>query len=107
MAGSLEGESDMAENPTRVVLYSYLKGEAEAALDFRWDPADGVTIIALDPDLEWRIREYHERGTPLDAEQRSVRVSEGPEFMRALLQPSNSTYYQFVDESGHESSWPQ
>jgi hypothetical protein len=85
--------------PTRVVLYSYASGTAEAVAEFRWSTESGVSLTVFDPVQGRLAQDYYDRGAPFDAERRAVVPSEGPTFMRALVQPSRSTYSRFVDES--------
>jgi hypothetical protein len=66
---------------------------------FRWSPRDGVTLELLDAEWSRVARGYFERGVELLGERRMVLPSEGPLFMRALLQPFRMTYYTLRDES--------
>jgi hypothetical protein len=85
--------------PTRVTLYANTTEGRRAAATFRWNPHQGVTLEVLDPTWSQLAKRYYEQGAPYDAEMRPVKPAEGETFMRALLQPSRMTYYQFVDES--------
>lgn len=90
--------------PTRVVLYSFLTGARTPVAEFRYDTTAGVTLTVFDREHGGSVAEdFYQRGAPLDAEQRAVSRSEGPVFMRALLQPANMSYYSFVDESAIET----
>jgi hypothetical protein len=88
-----------ARTPTRVVQYAYVTGRPQAAAEFRWSPETGVTLTVIDPVEGEIARGYYERGVPFEAERRLVSASEGPAFMRALIQPSRSSFTRFVDES--------
>jgi hypothetical protein len=92
--------------PTKVVLYSYASGSGQPAAEFRWSPADGVTLRVLDPDWGSLAERYLADGIYLRAEERTVLPAEGEAFMRALVQPSRSTYSQLVDESGADPDAP-
>jgi hypothetical protein len=87
------------KTPALVTLYAQTPEGRKAAARFRWDPAVGVSLEIVDPKWGQLARRYFERGAPYDAEMRPVTPAEGETFMRALLQPSRMTYYQFVDES--------
>jgi hypothetical protein len=91
--------SDETEAPTRVVQYSYATGRPEAAAEFRWSPESGVRLTVIDPVEGEIAQRYFENGLPFEAERRLVAPSEGPVFMRALVQPSRSSFTRFVDES--------
>ena len=85
--------------PTRVVLYSIAKGTPQAAAEFRWSPDSGVTLTIMDPVEGVIAQRCYEEGVPFEAERRRVLPREGATFMRALMQPSRSSYTQFRDES--------
>jgi hypothetical protein len=85
--------------PTRVALYSHASGEPRRIAEFRWNPEAGVTLDILDPQWSRLARQYYEHGVELGPEARMVLPSEGPTFMRALLQPFRMSYYSLVDES--------
>lgn len=89
--------------PTRVVLYSYASGAAEEAAEFRWAPGSGVSLTVVHPEWGALAQRYYDDGAPFDAERRTVPRSEAETFMRALVQPRNATYAQFVDESPHHA----
>lgn len=92
--------SEATGTPTRVVLYSYAKAaRPEAAAEFRWSPESGVTLHVIDPVEGEIARRYFEQGLFFEAENRIVPASEATAFMQALVQPSRSSYSQFVDES--------
>ena len=89
----------MTRVPTRVVLYSYASGAPLRAAEFRWSAADGVTLDVDDPEWGSVAERYLADGVFFNTEDRRVQASEGEAFMRALVQPSQSTYVRFVDES--------
>ena len=85
--------------PTRVLLYAYAHSEEHPVAEFRWSPESGVTMTVLDPAWARLAEEYFTGGVPLAEEERAVPAAEGEAFMRALLQPTQMTYYAFVDAS--------
>jgi hypothetical protein len=91
--------NETGRTPTRVVLYSYAKGTPQAAAEFRWSPDSGVTLTIIEPDEGMIAQRCYERGVAFDAERRLVLPSEGATFMRALVQPSISSYTRFLDMS--------
>jgi hypothetical protein len=91
--------TDETRTPTRVVQYSYATGRPQAAAEFRWSPESGVSLTVIDPVEGEIAQRYYEKGLPFEAERRLVAPSEGPVFMRALVQPSRSSFTRFVDES--------
>jgi hypothetical protein len=93
-----------APTPTRVVLYSYASGRPQAVAEFRRSPQSGVSLNLIDPVQGSLAQEYYERGVPYDAERRLVTRDEPATFMQALVQPQQSTYSRFVDESAATSS---
>jgi hypothetical protein len=90
--------------PTRVLLYAYAASEEHPVAEFRWSPESGVTLTVLDPAWGRLAEEYLARGVPFAEEERAVPAAEGEAFMRALLQPSQLTYYGFVDASGQPAA---
>jgi hypothetical protein len=89
----------MTRVPTRVVLYSYASGLPRRAAEFRWSEADGVTLDIADPEWGSIAERYLAEGVYFNAEERRVHASEGEAFMLALVQPSQSTYVGFIDQS--------
>lgn len=89
--------------PTRVVLYSFATGRGRPAAEFRWSPQNGVTLTVIDPVEGELARHYYDKGIGYNAEQRNVSRSEGATFMRALVQPSISSYTRFYDQSKAEA----
>ncbi|NNH71863.1 hypothetical protein HLB23_18710 [Nocardia uniformis] len=84
--------------PTRIALYSYARDlRPEKVAEFTWSPADGVALTVLDAEWGALAWEYFTTGIP--AATGPIPASSGQTFMRALLRPSRSTYYRFVDES--------
>ena len=87
-------------SPTRVVLYTLLSGDWLPGAEFHCSPEDGVTLVVHDPKRGGSIaQKYYDRGIGNDAERRLVTRDEPEMFMRTLLQPSQSTFYRWVDES--------
>lgn len=88
--------------PTRVVMYSILAGEPgepTPIAEFRWSPESGVTLIELDQRWARAARNIYENGADSYSEERMVPRTEGPAFMRTLIQPTRTTYYGFSDKS--------
>ena len=85
--------------PTQVALYANATDPPRRVAVYRWSPADGVTMELLDEEWSNVARRYYEKGVDLPMERRMVLPSEGPLFMRALLQPFRMTYYPLLDES--------
>jgi hypothetical protein len=82
-----------------VALYSYASGSPARAAEFRWSAADGVTLTVFDREWGALAERYMAEGIGSDALRRPVLPREGATFMRTLVQPTRSTYLQFVDES--------
>jgi hypothetical protein len=80
-------------------LYSYASGSAARAAEFRWSAADGVTLTVFDPEWGAIAERYMAEGIASHAMRRPVLPLDGENFMRTLVQPSQSTYVRFVDES--------
>jgi len=85
--------------PTQVALWANATDPPRRVAVYRWSPADGVTMELLDEEWSKVAKQYFERGVDLPRERRLVHPSEGPLFMRALLQPFRMTYYTLRDES--------
>lgn len=89
--------------PTRVVLYSMVAGEPgkpTPIAEFHWSPEGGVTLVELNPNWTLVARELYSHGVESYRKGRVVHRSEGPEFMRSLLDSMrNSTYYGIMDKS--------
>lgn len=85
--------------PARVALYANNTGEPRRVAVFHWSPRTGVTFEILDPEWGELARVYYTEGVELPREQRMAKPSEGPVFMRALLQPFRMSYYSLRDES--------
>lgn len=90
--------------PTRVVLVSIASGRPLEVAEFRWSPDSGVTLTIMDPVQGEHAQRYYEQGLPFDAERRLVFPSEGATFMRALVQPSSSSYERFLDKSEQDKA---
>jgi hypothetical protein len=84
--------------PTRVVLYARASGGPKAAAEFRLT-GGRVTLHVLDEQWAGVARQYQERGVPSDSQRRAVPVKEAGAFMRALVEPRRSSYFEWVDES--------
>jgi len=85
--------------PTRVVLYTWGPGDRVPAAEFRYSPDEGVSLTIINPNWSRFAKELYEEGIMVPAERTLVMRTAGPDFMRALLQPWNMSYYAFVDES--------
>lgn len=85
--------------PTQVALYAYAPDPPRRVAVFRWSPEEGVTMELLDQESSRVALSYYENGIDLHRERRLVKPSEGPVFMRALLQPFRMSYYGLRDES--------
>jgi hypothetical protein len=85
--------------PTRIVLYALATGRPEPVAVLRWRPGSDITLDVIDPVEGSVAQQYFDRGIVLAAERRLVQRSEPEAFMRALVQPHQSTYSRFVDES--------
>ncbi|QIS08990.1 hypothetical protein [Nocardia arthritidis] len=95
---------NIPSTPTRVSLYCSAKDLVpHKVAEFDWDPATGVSLTVLDTEWARLAEEYYVNGIRSLAEQQLVRPDEPEVFMRALVQPSRLTYYQFVDESANPS----
>ncbi|MET8650198.1 MULTISPECIES: hypothetical protein [Nocardia] len=87
-------------SPSRVVLYSYAKDlRPHRVAEFTCTDDGGVTLTVVDDEWGGLAREYYRDGVLSRHDRRVVLPAEGAPFMRALLQPSRSTYYRFADES--------
>jgi len=89
--------------PTLVSLYAWGKAGKVRIAEFRWTPADGVTLTVLNPRRRAYAEDLYKNGVMLVREERLVTREDGPEFMRALRGLPNSSYYALVDESPMES----
>lgn len=85
--------------PTQVALYTNATDPPRRIAVFHWSPDRGVTLELLDSEWERIPTRYYERGVELQGQRRNVLPSEGPLFMRALLQPFRRSYYTLRDES--------
>ena len=87
------------KTPNLIRYYFWGSGEPVCIAEFRLNTDGQVVLTVLDPAAEYVAREYYDHGLEWVSERRTVFPSDGPDFMRALLQPFRTTYYQFVDES--------
>ncbi|TDV51005.1 hypothetical protein [Actinophytocola oryzae] len=85
--------------PTQVALYTNATDPPRRVAVYRFTESSGVTMELLDPEWSKVAKQYYERGVDLPKERRMVLPSEGPLYMRALLQPFRTTYYTLRDES--------
>lgn len=86
--------------PTKVALYSYARNlRPDRVAEFTWDSVEGVALTVFDEEWGGLARDYVHSGLISRVERRRVYPADGLVFMRALIQPSRSTYYHFVDES--------
>lgn len=88
--------------PSVVTVYAWTSGGRVRAARFRWSPGEEVTLEILEPQWSGAAQEIYDKGVPLHRELRAVRRQEAELFMRALLEPRQHTFYQFIDESSHE-----
>lgn len=88
------------KTPNLIALYFWGSGEAVRVAEFRLN-TDGQAVLALLAPAGRLAKEWHDHGVEFVAEGRAVLPSDGPAFMRALLQPFNMSYYYFADESEH------
>jgi hypothetical protein len=72
--------------------------ERVRAAEFTWSPESGVSLTVFYDEASGLAREYFDEGIPYRAEMRVVSRTESATFMRALVQPSISSYHRFVDE---------
>lgn len=86
--------------PTQVALWAHAPIPPRRVAVFRCSPEEGVTMELLDQEWASVAEAYYEHGVDLPKERRMVKPSEGPVFMRALLQPFRMSYYSLRDESG-------
>ncbi len=89
------------KTPNLVAFYFWGSGEAVRVAEFRLNMDRQAVLTLIDPAGGRLAKDYHDHGIEFAAEGRTVLPSDGPAFMRALLQPFRTTYYQFVDESKH------
>jgi hypothetical protein len=87
--------------PTRVAYYTFLPYSADMvrAAEFTWSPESRVSLIVFHKNASDLARQYYKRGVPSEVEDRLVSRKEGAAFMLALVEPSQSSYNRFVDES--------
>ena len=88
-----------SDPPSRVVLYALDDGTPRAVAEFRWSIGSGVSLDVLDPVHGAPAQRHFDEGVPFDAERRLVSSSEGEAFMRALVQPSRSTYTWYEEKT--------
>lgn len=100
-----EGRIMTSKVPTQVVLYRFVReGDPVRTAEFAYSPEGGISLVVHNVELGGGIaQEYYDRGVPDDRERRVVTRDEPEVFMRTLLQPRNSTFYRWVDESDTES----
>jgi hypothetical protein len=87
--------------PTRVIMYSLTvgkPGDITRIAEFRYHPDTGVTFTELHPRNR-PAKMIYEHGVNSLTQDHMVPATDGPAFMRALLEPSRTTYYGFLDES--------
>ena len=88
--------------PTRVGYYTFLPGDSGdpvRAAEFTWHPESGVSLTIFHDNAGGLARERFDVGIPYRQQQRIVSRAEAATFMLALVQPSQSSYHRFVDES--------
>ena len=88
------------KTPTLVALYSWGTGNPVRVAEFRLARGGTVELTVFDPTEASVARNYFEHGVDVDNDRRTVLPNEEPEtFMRGLLTPRRSSYYNFADES--------
>jgi hypothetical protein len=86
--------------PTLVALYSWGTGNPVRVAEFRLAPGGTVELTVIDPAEATVARTCFDHGVDVDDDRRTVLPGEEPEtFMRGLLTPRRSSYYNFADES--------
>jgi len=92
-------------SPETVVLYALTREGSVPAARFRWGRSAGVTLDVLDERWAHVARTTFRDGVTLPGGRR-VTPADGKAFMRALLEPTRTTYYYFVDESSGRERRP-
>jgi hypothetical protein len=92
--------------PTRVGQYMLAASGRTRVAEFRWRRELGVSLVVFDPRNGRVAQEFFDHGVPLDGEDRLVPRAEPENFMRALLQPRRTSYFQYVNESSLDDSPP-
>ena len=89
--------------PRRIVMYTLAAGtpgDVTPIAEFTYTPGHGVTYTELEPRWTRPARHLRDHGiTPLGADT-PITTADGPAFMNALLEPSRTSMYGFVDKTG-------
>jgi hypothetical protein len=80
-------------------MYANQPSPRVRAAVFTWSPERGVELEVVNPEWGQVAERRYKEGVFLDSVDRLVSRNEGPDFMRALVQPSRMTYYSYTDES--------
>jgi hypothetical protein len=80
--------------PCLVVLYVVRTGRLGA--EFSWGPRSGVSLRVFDDKWGDLARQDYDEGVSSYAEDRMIPREEGEAFMRALLEPSQSSIARYV-----------
>jgi hypothetical protein len=97
----------MAEcTPSSVAIYDVGYARPRRVAEFRLDTGGGVTLTVTDRDGCLFAERLHERGVKIFDPPARVMPTEGPRFLRALLEAPPTSYYRVVDESPEEASRP-
>jgi hypothetical protein len=97
----------MAEcTPSSVAIYDVGYARPRRVAEFRLDTGGGVTLTVSDRDGCLFAERLHERGVKIFDPPARVMPTEGPRFLRALLEAPPTSYYRVVDESPEEAARP-
>ncbi|QLY32805.1 hypothetical protein [Nocardia huaxiensis] len=95
--------------PAVVGLYFRESGQWRRIAEFRLTAAGQATFRAVDPVEGLVARVWYHQGVDLLDADRTVHPEDGPEFLRALLQPFGFRDYRFQDDTavaGHNGNHP-
>ncbi|MBF6241554.1 hypothetical protein IU474_31415 [Nocardia otitidiscaviarum] len=87
-----------------IAVYDLGTWEPQRVAEFRLTPEYDVTLDLLTTDGCPIAEQWYRHGVEIYGRSSVVTPSEGPAFMRALLQPFQLSYYRFVDESPGSAS---
>ncbi|MBL1076117.1 hypothetical protein JK358_17095 [Nocardia sp. 2] len=85
--------------PAVVGLYLRESGRWRRIAEYRLNADGVVTFRAIDPVEGLVARVWYHQGVDLLDQERTVSPQDGPEFLRALLQPFGFRDYRFRDDS--------
>jgi hypothetical protein len=92
------------QSPVLVALYFHRREGSERVAEFRLNKYGRAELVLLNPEMGMVAQAYYDQGIPFSAEGRVVWPTNGPAFMRALLQPFRTTYWTLVDESPQDDA---